>query len=104
MKISFYQNGRTGNVLFQYIACKLFSLLFGHEYIPLGEFEDTIHENKKVIGEGEFENIFKEYVNFSSQDTEKATNNFSTLRFEKLIFDSGNASVKNVNTFGEGKF
>jgi hypothetical protein len=36
----------------------------------------------------------------SSQATEKQIN-FSTLRFEKLIFDSGDASVKNVNISNE---
>lgn len=36
------QNGaRTGNCIFQYLTCKLFSLLQGHTYIPLESFVGT---------------------------------------------------------------
>jgi hypothetical protein len=54
-KISFKQSGRTGNNIFQYMASKLFSILYGHEYVVLDEFNAI--ECRKIDsfgGENEF--------------------------------------------------
>jgi hypothetical protein len=50
-------SARTGNILFQYLMCKLISLLYNHTYIPIEEFNAmhltnvlTVHEeNAKSI-------------------------------------------------------
>jgi len=45
------QSARTGNILFQYLMCKLITHLYGHSYIPIEEFNAlqletvVVHEN-----------------------------------------------------------
>jgi len=60
MKISFNQSGRTGNLLFQYTACKLITLLYGHQYIPLQHLHNIKNEETITIDENSFEIIFIE--------------------------------------------
>jgi hypothetical protein len=35
------RDARTGNILFQYLMCKVLCLRFGHHYIPIEEFRET---------------------------------------------------------------
>lgn len=42
-------SARTGNILFQYLMCKLISLLYGHTYIPIEEFNTLNLENVNVV-------------------------------------------------------
>ena len=113
MKVSFNQSGRTGNLLFQYISCKLITLLYGHEYIPIQDLKDSLEQsineslkfsecnveklnnlkknNVITIEENDFENILD---NLPSQSTENWSS--STLRSEE--------DLKNTNIILNGYF
>ena len=38
--VTFFVEGRTGNNLFQYLACKVIQKKYGHTYVPIGEIEN----------------------------------------------------------------
>ena len=44
-------SARTGNILFQYLMCKLISLLYNHKYIPIEEFNAMHLENVLTLHE-----------------------------------------------------
>ena len=45
------QSARTGNILFQYLMCKLITHLYGHTYIPIEEFNSLQLENVLIVHE-----------------------------------------------------
>ena len=57
-KVTFIEQGRTGNLIFQYLACKLIQLIFGHQYtqkeIFLGQVDKYIQ-----IEEDDFFSLFE---------------------------------------------
>lgn len=64
-KVSFFEQGRTGNLIFQYLACKLIQLKFGHSYIPYEKFaKECLNEKNIEIGE---ENLFPLFENESQE-------------------------------------
>jgi hypothetical protein len=58
MFVTFVEQGRTGNLIFQYLACKLIQLNFGHTYIP---YEKFIHEFNS-------NGIIKDYIQIEEDD------------------------------------
>ena len=39
--VTFMVEGRTGNNLFQYLACKIIEKKYGHTYVPINEIENV---------------------------------------------------------------
>lgn len=72
MKVAFNQSGRTGNLLFQYVSCKLISLLYGHEYIPIQDLNNLKSDNVVTIGENDFENILNDFSERSVDESHKS--------------------------------
>jgi hypothetical protein len=50
-------SARTGNILFQYLMCKLISLLYNHTYIPIEEFNAMHLENVLTVHEDNAKSI-----------------------------------------------
>lgn len=49
--VTFRQSGRTGNILFQYLICKVITLLYGHVYVSTEDFDKLNLDNVLVINE-----------------------------------------------------
>ena len=64
MFVSFekFKSARTGNILFQYLLCKVISLLLGHQYIPIEEMENQDKKTSMIIMEGSIEAFFKNEI------------------------------------------
>lgn len=62
--ITYHPNGRTGNNLIQYLACKLFSILFNHTYVKITDINTntfiTINDNL-FINMCKSHDIYKEF-------------------------------------------
>jgi hypothetical protein len=92
MKVSFHQSGRTGNLLFQYTACKLISLLYGHEYVPLQDIinitKDSASRNKTItINEDEFSEIINIFGEDAAETKNRGDEYFSGMKHKNIILN-----------------
>jgi hypothetical protein len=56
--VSFKCQGRSGNLIFQYLFCKVFTLRYGHKYIPKDEFDERFaNDNYLVINDGNLQDL-----------------------------------------------
>jgi hypothetical protein len=61
------RDARTGNILFQYLAAKIISLEFGHEYKPFEEIENK-EDNILRINEDSFPNLLHNSLQYNIRD------------------------------------
>ena len=65
--VTFYPKGRLGNMLFQYLFCKIITIRFGHEYISKNEISDNEclivnEENIDAILTNNFDNLLTKNI------------------------------------------
>jgi predicted RNA-binding protein len=109
-KISFNQSGRTGNNIFQYMASKLLSILYGHEYVVLDEFHgiECIKINSGGSAEANFpENSYGRSPenSFSSafRSDEKMKNEFFGIECRKIQINECDFDIiMKINRFCRG--
>ena len=80
--ITFCNKGRLGNLIFQYLICKVFTIKFGHEYIPEAEFlVKELHQKDIIIvnNKNDVMKIIKLSVQLLESNIDMSTTAFSLI-------------------------
>jgi hypothetical protein len=67
--VTFKREGRFGNLLFQYLMCKIFSIEHGHQYIDEDQFllQTSNEQNTEIITDANVEIMLKQNTDIANK-------------------------------------